>query len=667
MKMKTESVLDDLLEKNILCNKCSNIPLLGIEFLNDSKNISDIIRLHSFCIFHNNKRTVNELLLNNIYKEKEENKKEKNIKIKCEYCRKNKNEYLCLNCKRNICKECLNYHKSHNMYENNKYLIPKEDFVKIENKFKNAKQNFNKNLIYIRSKIDIFKSELQKLENLYKEYKDINDKLIAIANFILKKYKNGIISDNSIYYPIYFNVKNVLEFNFQEFKIKDDDLSIKTFTNYFLDRIKSGSFCLLSDSKYNKNLNDYTNQKLIKISTLKLDEFKEIKVEYSKIIVLEDKTKFIGIKEDSNLLEVFNIQNKFVETSIKLSVKVSNFKFFLKDNILILLTDIEIYIFNSKTFSIIQKIKLKEDNKIYSKYHKFIYGEILSKDSIGIIYEGDLGYLFDYSLINNYFSLPLDKNGFLDIVNKKGKYIKSFDKESHRYIYFLIYKKNDLDKFILEKIILLLQKHIELNEVQYVGSKDYELDDNDTTSYCIFYFDSLNRTSDNEFVIAFKSRIKEKRNQYKFYITDKNYSNETIYYYLNTNDNIIVRKLCSTKENSFLHKIDKTFYFLFNESEDLFELKKILKHYKFTEIKMDEVNFRDFYYQNKNILGWDNELIYIGAIYSNNKFEIIKKINKSKNHYIICISLNPNIIFYDNSIIPSLVIEKSENLFINDE
>ena len=297
-----KSVLDDLLEKNILCNKCSNIPLLGIEFLNESKNISDIIKLHSFCIFHNNKRKVNEFLLNNIYKEKEEeNMKEKNIKIKCEYCKKYKNEYLCLNCKRNICKECLNYHKSHNIYENNKYSISKDDFVKIENKFKSAKKNFNKNLIYIRSKIDIFKSELQKLENLYKEYKDINDKLMALSNFILKKYKNGIISGNSIYYPIYFNIKNVLEFNFQEFKIKDDDISIKSFTNYFLDRIKSGSFFLLSDSKYNKNLNYYTNEKLIKINTLKLDEFKEIKVEYSKFIFLEDKTKFIGIKKDSNL------------------------------------------------------------------------------------------------------------------------------------------------------------------------------------------------------------------------------------------------------------------------------------------------------------------------------------------------------------------------------
>ena len=142
----------------------------------------------------------------------------------------------------------------------------------------------------IKNKIDSFKSQLQKLENLFTEYKDINDKLMELTNFILEKYKNGIISGKSIYYPISFNIKNILEFNFQELNINDDDISIKSFTDYFLDRIKSGSSFLLSDSKYNKNLNDYTNEKLIKINSLELDEFKEINTDYSKIIFLEDKT-----------------------------------------------------------------------------------------------------------------------------------------------------------------------------------------------------------------------------------------------------------------------------------------------------------------------------------------------------------------------------------------
>ena len=267
--MEIESVSDYFLEKNIICNQCLNIPLLGIEFLYKANNISEIIKLHSFCLFHNNKNNVNEFMLKNILKEKAKNKKENKIKINCEYCQKNQNKYLCLNCKRNICKECSKYHKSHKLYANNKYLISKNDFEKIRNDFKRAKNNLNNNLSYIKSKINSFKSQLKNLENLYKEYKDLNDKLIALIQFILEKYQNEKISSKSIYYPIYFNIKNVLEFNFQELNIEDDDnLSIKYFTNSLLDRIKSGFFFLLSDSKYNKNLNDYTNDKLIKINTL---------------------------------------------------------------------------------------------------------------------------------------------------------------------------------------------------------------------------------------------------------------------------------------------------------------------------------------------------------------------------------------------------------------
>ena len=65
---------------------------------------------------------------------------------------------------------------------------------------------------------------------------------------------------------------------------------------------------------------------------------------------------------------------------------------------------------------------------------------------------------------------------------------------------------------------------------------------------------------------------------------------------------------------------------------------------------MDEVDLRDFYYQNGTILGWNYEHIYFGEIYSN-KLEIIQNIHKSNNNYKICfICLNPNIIFYNNSI-----------------
>ena len=371
---------------------------------------------------------------------------------------------------------------------------------------------------------------------------------------------------------------------------------------------------------------------------------------------MEDKTKIVGIKNDSNLLEIYNLQNESVEATIKLDTKVKNYNIFLKDDILLLVTNLKIYIINPKTFSIVQIINLQQNET--NKAHQFIYGDIISKDSIGIIYLGDLRYLADFSFNENLINLPLSQYHFCNLVNYKDEYLEAFENNSHKYIYFLLYKKDNSNNFILKKVILLVKRSIGLNEVSFVSYKHFEVEDKEP--YCSFYFDSLNRFSDTEYIISFNSQIKAERDQYNYYITDKNYSNRFIYYYLDIEkDDIIKTEICYSEEKSFLHKIENTFYFFFTKSEKCSnDLKEYLKDYKFIDIKMDEVDFRDFYYQNGTILGWNNEHIYFGENYSN-KLEIIQNIHKSNNSKICFICINPNIIFYNSSINP--VKEENNN------
>jgi hypothetical protein len=87
---------------------------------------------------------------------------------------------------------------------------------------------------------------------------------------------------------------------------------------------------------------------------------------------LEDKTKIVGIKNRSNLLEVYNIQNESVETAIKLDTYVTNYNIFLKEDLLLLVTDLNIYLINPKTFSIEQQIYLKRNKSISNDVHEFI-------------------------------------------------------------------------------------------------------------------------------------------------------------------------------------------------------------------------------------------------------------------------------------------------------
>ena len=92
-----------------------------------------------------------------------------------------------------------------------------------------------------------------------------------------------------------------------------------------------------------------------------------------------------------------------------------------------------------------------------------------------------------------------------------------------------------------------------------------------TFPFCTYYFDSINIISDEDLIIAFKSRLKCERDQDFFYITEKNYLNETIYYHLNINeDKNFIKILCRTKEKSFLFKdnIEKKFYLLGDQIDD---------------------------------------------------------------------------------------------------
>ena len=145
--------------------------------------------------------------------------------------------------------------------------------------------------------------------------------------------------------------------------------------------------------------------------------------------------------------------------------------------------------------------------------------------------------------------MPIRRYYSINIVNYKDEYIDSLKNNSYKYIYFIIYEKDNSDKFLLKKIILLIKENIAKNEVHYVSYKHFENDDSDP--YCTFYFDSLNKYSDTEYIISFKNKIKAERDQYNYYITDKIYSDETIYYYLNINDELIKRKICSTKKKKF--------------------------------------------------------------------------------------------------------------------
>lgn len=652
----------NILEEYIICDECSNIPLLGIEFSEKSKNLNDIININSFCIFNHQKNKkdnrIKKLKLSEIFSNKsKKNKKLKTFGNKCDNCKVSEVIYLCLECKRNICKECVKYHKSHKLYENIKYLFTKNDLEKMYKDLEKSKNILTKNLNLIQKQIDLYKSQLIKLQNIYEECKSINKHLYHLSIYIIEKYKNKMELNFYVSYPIYFNITNNLSFNLKELEMPKEELSIKAYTDILTEQIKSGLLFLILESNFTKNLDDYANTNFINLSKINLNEFSKIKLDYSKIIPL-DNIRIIGIKKEDFKLQVYNIKDKQLMTSIKLNLK-KIINLIYQNNLIFVMNELAIYIINPDKISIIQSIKLldkietdnkknknksiwgntkEEDSYVEKTKHEFKSLIILSKNSFGVIYEGNLDFI-DKPKVYSFIKPKTNLNGY-NIINSE----YGFDSEySQEFVYLLIYNKNNNDIFVLEKIILLLKKNIFVNEIDYTSDKYFE--SCDEFPYCTFYFDSFNIISDNNYIIGFKSRIKCERDQEYYYITEKNYSNQTIYYNLNVVNNTI-NILCQSKEKSFLYKDDKEnkFYFLYDASVDCAGvLKSILAGYQFVEIKMKNLNYRNF--QNKKMLGWKNNSIFLGNIGFNKQIEIIQSCSSS--NYITFVDLKYKNIFYD--------------------
>ena len=674
------SIKDLNLKPNIICSECFCFQLLGINFNNENKNLSDVCEIYSYCSFKHNNKCKNTIknTLDNIFS----NKKTKIYfdGVKCDFCEKNNIEYHCIQCQRNVCRKCFIYHNTHKYYYNRNY-ISEEEINKIKNKFTESQQNIKNNLDLINEKINEFELELKKLKELYNAYKDINDKLTSFSNYILKIYIDLAKSSKSIYYPIYFNIKNILSFNPLQLKFFQNDISIRSFTKMLNEKLNSGFYFFITSSDITDNLYDYNKfeHDIINYNKININEFHKIEIEYDKIFPYTD-NKFIGIKDknDINMIsDIYHIKNQKIETALHLYIEKI---FYNKEyNILIVMSSKSIIILDPKDYSIKQIISANHKTKMKKiTYESYIWGvkkntefyydvpkglfisiNIISNISFFVIFRGDVRSLGEKcsELFNK---LKIDK-----IINNKGYFYNSYRYQD--YDYLIIYEKEN-EIAIPKTIIFLLQNNILSDDARYVTGKYVEIEDPET--YCSFNFISMNKITDNKYIITYKSKIEIDRDQYYYYITDKRYNNEIIYYYLYYKDkNYYLKKIGSTEENSYLFKNEKNkiFYFLYSKSTKCSnDLSKILtKKNKLKAIKFNtELNLRNILIQNNNVIFWDDICIYYGKIIDNN-LEINNTFKIGNNQIIKYVSLKDKYIFFSHEE-PNEIDNDSRNMSIDE-
>ena len=668
------------LTPNFLCPDCSNIPLLGFNFAYESKNISDVCELFSYCIYNHDhqKNQVKKINFENLFKTNSEKSKKKKNNLTCEFCKEKKIEYHCIECRRNICNDCFINDKG-NKYYNNKEYISEDELKNIKRNFDESQKNVKKNLKLIQEKIDEYESKLEELKSLYEKYKDINDKLISFSNYILNLYTDLAQSKEEISYPIYFNLKNILLFNPTTINLEDiNNVSITSFINSLNAKLTSGFYFPITNSNFSENLIDSNkSEKIINFDLIKLDNFTKKEVKYNKMLPFIN-DKIIGIenlnKENTDernsnnensdkTLDIYNIKNQSIETSINLEPPEKVF-FNEQYDILIFQSPKILYILNPKDFSIkqefsanhiIKRDKKKEGSYGYSSFWnrereelneyecpgKFVHSEILSNNSFVVVFNGDIRRLGE-----NYGGLFNTKS--LQVINFEDKCY--YNNEYKNYLFLIMYEKEN-EIFVPKTVKPLLRNQIYTCEVDYVTGKHCEIEEKEP--YCEFNLKSMIKIKEDEYILSFESKIVTDLDQYYYYITDKVYKNEIIYYNINIKtDEKINNKIISTNKKSVLLKNEQEkFYFLCDKSEvnnnelkSFFDINKIeLKTYKFTT----EEQVSNFFVKNNTVIGWDNNLIYLCKAFED-KLEIINKI-LFKNQNIKFISLDNNYVFYNKN------------------
>ena len=413
------------------------------------------------------------------------------------------------------------------------------------------------------------------------------------------------------------------------------------------------SYNKLDKPKVNMNINN-------------INQFIKKQVDYNKIIGLND-NKFFGVTTKNYLdkktnkkdeyIEIYNIKNQMVETKIKTNYPYDIF-FNEKYNLIILNHENCLEIFNFRDFTLIQKIEINEKQKggkrqtssLWNKKddnreinNEFIHVEFINENNVGIIYQGNLSFLGDEVINLCHFDN-------IKVINFENQY--GDDDNYNLYSYLIIYQRDKRNSsFIPKDIKLLVKMDIAICEVPFT-SGEFDIDNENDDTYCSFKFDNITRISEEEYIISFRSKLEAKKDQGYFIITDEFYDNETIYYYLNLKkDSSINEVVVSTDEKSYLFKndIDDKFYFIYkNSNKFVTDLENYFKKKDLDLITIDvdnKLNIRNLYIENHNIIGWNNDSMYVGKIISG-ELEIINDFTFEENEDIKFISLKNRSIYY---------------------
>ena len=442
---------------------------------NENEKLSDYINIYKYYIFSDNKK--NKIIkisideIDSIHSEKYENNE------LCYDCSEKVNEIFCIDCQKYLCNKCLNNkHTKHKLYDSSKndFQINLNELI---DKFNKSKNSFKINLSKIEDKINEYKKYLSYLENLYLQYKDINEKLIKFSETIINNYTSNLNYSNKDY-KSYFNVKNVLNYNDNLLEFKNKEYSIKEFHYILKEILKSGYHYILFDSKFSNNLDKLNAEKIDDAIIYDLINCQIIDTNYTKLYDINN-NRIIGYNELS--LEIFNFITGQKELVLRNNKDRNKFiTLVVYDEIIAILYLLELYIY-SQDLKLKQKLQFGRDN---------LKADIsfISKNEFVVVNENE----------NNFYLIKYRKDNIKHCFVLDYK----FELETNNYFSF-----NDL--IIISKDDFLFSSKYHDNGIirfNYVSNKELEEED----LACFINPFILQKINDFKYILLYS--IQDKRN-----------------------------------------------------------------------------------------------------------------------------------------------------------
>ena len=367
------------------------------------------------------------------------------------YCIKHMKQFssFCKKCQKNICIDCEEEHKNHDIYNFDILIVLEDEFKKKIKKSEKIIEGLKENIKQINNYKNEFLEKIEKLKDIYQS--EIN----LINDFIFQYSK--CLQNYTFSYHIIQNLDNIDKFSFDEKNILNEDDSFDEKTQKIM-------------NIFNEVNNDNKNEKIKILKNMKRDE-----TIYSLCFLKQQESLAFGLERK---IDIYDKQFNLITSYIKLEGKIAYIKELWENKFLVV--DLSKYVkileLKNNEISLIKSIETKDAKN-------FVGIGLCTKNIIcgGDRYLSIIGnsLFFGYSMLDS-----KDLEGFISNIVEIDS--ESFLVGQSKFKRIIVYSNKTFNELYRIRNVCIIGNNYSITKIndKYIGISGYEK--SDTIKACLY-------------------------------------------------------------------------------------------------------------------------------------------------------------------------------------